>query len=122
MLVGCSVKDGLGLMRSEHHEPINLGQDRLISINDLVDVVAEIAGVEVTKKHIDGPEGVRGRNSDNSRLREVLGWEPTISLEDGLARTYTWIEAQIRQQARDRARCFPQPEAGAEQPHISPGG
>ncbi len=82
------------LMRSDHREPLNLGQDRMVTINQLVDIVAEVAGVDVVKKHIDGPQGVRGRNSDNTRLREVLGWEPKISLEDGLRRTYDWIEAQ----------------------------
>jgi GDP-D-mannose 3', 5'-epimerase len=84
------------LMRSEHHEPLNLGQDRMISINDLADLVAKTAGIEIVKKHVKGPQGVRGRNSDNTRLREVLNWEPAISLEDGLARTYPWIEEQVK--------------------------
>jgi nucleoside-diphosphate-sugar epimerase len=83
------------LMRSDYHEPLNLGQDRLISINGLADLVANVAGVSIVKKHVPGPQGVRGRNSDNSRLRQVLGWEPRISLEEGLARTYTWIEQQV---------------------------
>jgi nucleoside-diphosphate-sugar epimerase len=73
-------------MRSDYAEPLNLGQDRLISINDLADMVAAAAGVAIEKRHVPGPQGVRGRNSDNSRLREVLGWEPQISLEDGLRR------------------------------------
>ncbi len=84
------------LMRSDHHEPLNLGQDRMVSINELADIVARIAGVEISKKHVDGPQGVRGRNSDNTLLREVLGWEPQLSLEDGLAITYQWIEDQVR--------------------------
>ena len=83
------------LMDSPHREPLNLGQDRLISINALADLVAEAAGVSVGKRHVAGPQGVRGRNSDNTRLREVLGWEPQISLEEGIARTYPWIEAQV---------------------------
>jgi len=83
------------LMRSDYHEPLNLGQDRLISINGLADLVAHAAGIAIVKKHIPGPQGVRGRNSDNSKLREVLGWEPQISLEEGLARTYPWIEQQV---------------------------
>jgi GDP-D-mannose 3', 5'-epimerase len=83
------------LMRSDHHEPLNLGQDRLISINALADLVANVAGISIVKKHVSGPQGVRGRNSDNSRLRRVLGWEPQISLEEGLARTYPWIEQQV---------------------------
>jgi nucleoside-diphosphate-sugar epimerase len=83
------------LMESGHRDPINLGQDRLISINDLADLVAHAAGVAITKKHVPGPQGVRGRNSNNDRLRQVLGWEPEISLEEGIARTYAWIEMQI---------------------------
>ena len=84
------------LMRSDHREPLNLGQDRMISINGLADLIADIAGVQINKRHVPGPEGVRGRNSDNSQLRQVLGWEPQISLEDGLALTYRWIEEQVR--------------------------
>jgi nucleoside-diphosphate-sugar epimerase len=83
------------LMRSDYLEPLNLGQDRMISINGLADLIADAAGVEIVKRHVPGPEGVRGRNSDNSRLRQVLHWEPEISLERGLARTYAWIEAQV---------------------------
>ncbi len=88
------------LMRSNYAEPLNLGQDRLISINDLADTVAALAGVRIVKKHIAGPQGVRGRNSDNSRLREVLGWEPQITLEEGLARTYAWVEGQVIEKLR----------------------
>ena len=85
------------LMRSDHQEPINLGQDRMISINDLVDMVARVAGKRIGKRYnLTAPQGVRGRNSDNTRLRAVLGWEPAVSLEDGLERTYHWIEAQLR--------------------------
>jgi len=84
------------LMRSEVREPLNLGTERLISINGLVDLVAGIAGKRVQKVHdLSKPQGVRGRNSDNTRLRKVLGWEPSISLETGLARTYHWIAAQL---------------------------
>lgn len=84
------------LMRSDYREPLNLGQDRMVTINELADMVAEIAGIEITKRHIPGPQGVRGRNSDNTRLREVLGWEPQVSLEDGMRRTYEWIEDEVR--------------------------
>jgi GDP-D-mannose 3', 5'-epimerase len=84
------------LMRSDHREPLNLGQDRLITINELVDIVAAIAGKTIGRRHnLSAPQGVRGRNSDNSRLRDVLGWEPAISLEEGLRRTYLWIEGQL---------------------------
>jgi len=88
------------LMQSDYHEPLNLGQDRMISINELVDIVSQIAGKRIGKRYdTTKPQGVRGRNSDNTRLREVLKWEPQISLEDGLARTYKWIEAQVKQHA-----------------------
>ena len=80
------------LMRSDFAEPLNLGQDRMVTINQLADIIADAAGVKINKKHIDGPMGVRGRNSDNTKLREVLGWELEISLEDGLLATYRWIE------------------------------
>jgi GDP-D-mannose 3',5'-epimerase len=86
------------LMQSDYSEPLNLGQDRMVSINELADIIADVAEIPIEKKHITGPQGVRGRNSDNTRLREVLGWEPQISLEEGLARTYSWIEDQVREQ------------------------
>jgi GDP-D-mannose 3',5'-epimerase len=88
------------LMQSDYREPLNLGQDRLVTINQLVDIVARIADIAVVKKHVPGPQGVRGRNSDNSRLRKALNWEPGISLEEGLARTYSWIEDQVRGQLK----------------------
>jgi nucleoside-diphosphate-sugar epimerase len=94
------VKGIYQLMQSDYPNPLNLGQDRLISINQLADMIAEIAGIRVIKGHIPGPQGVRGRNSDNTRLRQVLGWEPEISLEEGLARTYAWIESQVQQKIR----------------------
>lgn len=84
------------LMHSDHTEPLNLGQDRMVTINQLADMVAGIAGIEIVKRHVEGPQGVRGRNSDNAKLREVLGWEPEISLEEGLRHTYQWIEGQVR--------------------------
>jgi len=86
------------LMQSDYHQPLNIGQDRMVTINELADIIASIAGISIIKKHIPGPQGVRGRNSDNTRLRTVLGWEPKISLEEGLERTYYWIEEQVRQQ------------------------
>ncbi len=91
------------LMRSDYNQPLNMGQDRLVTINELADMVAKIAGIKITKKHIKGPQGVRGRNSDNTRLREVLKWEPQISLEDGLTHTYNWIEQQVKQKLSTKA-------------------
>lgn len=84
------------LMMSDFSEPLNLGRDRMVTINQLVQVAADAAGIEIERVHVDGPMGVRGRNSDNTKLREVLGWEPGIGLEEGIKRTYDWIEAQLR--------------------------
>ncbi|MFZ0889781.1 MAG: NAD-dependent epimerase/dehydratase family protein [Candidatus Binataceae bacterium] len=84
------------LMRSDHRQPLNLGQDRMVTIDGLADMAARAAGIEVRKKYVPGPQGVRGRNSDNTRLREVLNWEPQVSLEEGMARSYAWIEELVR--------------------------
>ncbi len=84
------------LMASDFYEPLNLGQDRMVTINELVDIVAAIAGISIKRKHIHGPQGVRGRNSDNTLLRKTLNWVPEISLEEGLGYTYRWIEDQVR--------------------------
>jgi GDP-D-mannose 3',5'-epimerase len=95
------------LMRSDYREPINLGQDRMISVNELVAIVAKLAGKTIYKRYdLTKPQGVRGRNSDNTRLREVLHWEPAVTLEEGLARTYHWIKAELEKgslPARSRA-------------------
>jgi nucleoside-diphosphate-sugar epimerase len=89
------------LMRSDHREPINLGQDRMLSIDELVDLVAKIAGKPVKKRYdLSKPQGVRGRNSDNTQLRQVLAWVPQMSLERGLERTYRWIHDQLVAQGR----------------------
>lgn len=85
------------LMRSDHREPLNLGQDRMISIDELVEIVSKIAGKHIAKRYdVTKPQGVRGRNSNNTRLRGVLKWEPQISLEEGLDRTYHWIAGQLQ--------------------------
>ena len=89
------------LMRSDYRDPLNLGQDRLITINEVVDLVAGIAGKRIRKRHnLTAPQGVRGRNSDNSRLRAVLKWEPEVSLEEGLRRTYEWIRDRLIEAGR----------------------
>jgi nucleoside-diphosphate-sugar epimerase len=87
------------LMRSDYGEPLNLGSDRLVTIDELAKIIVDISGKDLNVVHVDGPQGVRGRNSDNTRLREVLGWEPQTSLEDGLEQTYRWIEAQVAKRA-----------------------
>jgi nucleoside-diphosphate-sugar epimerase len=91
------------IMQSDHAAPLNLGTDRMVTINELARLVIDVSGKRnLELRHVEGPQGVRGRNSDNSRLREVLGWEPQISLEDGLVPTYRWIEEQVERSA-DRA-------------------
>ena len=93
------------LMRSEYRDPLNVGQDRMISINDLVDIVASLAHKTVSKNYdLTKPQGVRGRNSDNSRLRQVLGWEPSVSLEEGLKATYQWIAGQLQRSGKGSER------------------
>jgi nucleoside-diphosphate-sugar epimerase len=86
-------------MYSDFTEPLNLGTDRMVSINELARIVMNIAEKRLSFEHIEGPEGVRGRNSDNTKLREVLGWEPAIDLEQGLVDTYRWIEKQLDERA-----------------------
>ena len=97
MHVDDCVQGILRLMQSDHRTPLNLGTDRLVTINELVDIVCKIAGKTLRKRHdLTKPQGVRGRNSDNTRLREVLGWEPSTTLEDGLGVTYRWIEQELQ--------------------------
>ena len=84
------------LQRSDYAEPLNLGTEQIVTINELAQLIIELSGKQgITLRHIEGPQGVRGRNSDNSRLREVLGWEPSVDLEAGLAPTYRWIDKQV---------------------------
>jgi len=91
------------ITQSNHSQPLNLGTDKLVTIDELVGLVSGIAGKTLTIQHDPSkPQGVRGRNSDNSRLREVLGWEPATSLEDGLRTTYGWIESELRADSRRR--------------------
>ena len=100
MYVDDCVEGLIRLMASDFREPLNLGTDELISINGLVDLIAGIAGKTISKRHdLTKAQGVRGRNSDNSLLRKVLGWEPSISLREGLEKTYPWIEAQVKKPA-----------------------
>lgn len=84
------------IAQSDYSEPLNLGSDELITINGLVDVVAAAAGKRIVKRHdVSKPQGVRGRNSDNTKAREVLGWTPGVSIADGMAQTYRWIEGYL---------------------------
>ena len=96
MYVDDCVEGLIRIMDSECKEPLNLGTDRLVTINELVDIIANIANKKISMNHdLTKPQGVRGRNSNNNKLREVLGWEPSIDLEQGLKKTYDWIYEQI---------------------------
>lgn len=97
MYIDDCVEGLVRLMRSDYSQPLNLGTDELVTINDLVDIVSAAAGKQLVKRHeLSKPQGVRGRNSDNTRLRNVLGWEPTIGLHAGIVPTYRWIEKQLQ--------------------------
>jgi nucleoside-diphosphate-sugar epimerase len=89
------VEGTVRLLRSNFAGPVNIGSQEMVTINQLVDLVADIAGKRIGKKHIPGPLGVRGRNSDNRLLKGKLGWEPSQPLRDGLDLTYRWIETQV---------------------------
>ncbi len=90
------VEGTLRLTRSEFSGPVNIGSEEMVTINQLVDLVSDIAGKRLHKRHISGPTGVRGRNSDNRLIEERLGWKPSASLRSGLEKTYAWIELQMR--------------------------
>jgi len=82
-------------MESDFVGPVNIGSDEMVSVNRLAEIVAQISGKTLTTRHISGPEGVRGRNSDNRLIRQKLGWAPSRPLREGLKKTYEWIEAQV---------------------------
>jgi len=91
------------LMASDAREPINIGSDELVTINQLIDIVEDIAGVKLKRRYnLDAPKGVRGRCSENSLIKETLGWAPSIRLRDGMERTYQWIYAQMAAPATTR--------------------
>ena len=93
----------LRLMRSDFREPVNIGSDEMVSINDLAQMIAGVAGKSIRMRHVSGPLGVAGRNSDNRLIGKVLGWRPSAKLRDGIAKTYPWIAEQVRAAAAGRA-------------------
>jgi GDP-D-mannose 3',5'-epimerase len=93
----------LRLTRSDFSGPVNIGSEEMVSINQFAEMIAKIAGKKLALRHIVGPLGVRGRNSDNHLIREKLGWAPSLPLIDGLTRTYRWIDSQVRAGAADLA-------------------
>jgi nucleoside-diphosphate-sugar epimerase len=96
MYIDDCTKGTRAILESDIREPINLGSSELVTINQLVDIVEDIAGVKLDRRYnLSAPKGVNGRNSDNTKIREYLGWEPSIRLRDGMARTYAWIEQEM---------------------------
>ena len=96
MYIDDCIRGTIAIAESEIHEPLNLGSSELVTINQLVDIVEDIAGVKLKRRYkLDAPKGVNGRNSDNAKIRECLGWEPSIRLRDGLKRTYDWIQKEM---------------------------
>ncbi|HJQ58521.1 MAG TPA: NAD-dependent epimerase/dehydratase family protein [Vineibacter sp.] len=92
------------LLASDIIEPLNIGSDELVSINRLVDIVEKIAGVKLARRYkLDAPKGVRGRNSDNDLIKRLMGWAPSVRLEDGMERTYRWIHDEMRSGQASRA-------------------
>ena len=89
------------LLRSEKTGPYNIGSEEMISINDFVDLIADVAGKSINKVHIDGPLGVRGRNSENSLIKSELGWAPSKTLREGIAKTYNWIDLMVKSGVSD---------------------
>lgn len=97
MYISDCIEGMLRIMASDYHEPLNLGTEDTVTVDELVDIVCDIAGKNLVRRHdLTKPQGVRGRNSDNTRLRHVLGWEPRIRLRDGLRQTYLWIEQELQ--------------------------
>ena len=88
------------VMESEFSEPVNIGSDEMVTINQLVDIACEVEGKKVTKKHIDGPLGVAGRNSDNKLIKEKIDWAPNYPLSKGIEKTYKWIKSQLEDSQR----------------------
>jgi len=93
------VRGVLALMESDYDNPINIGSDRLVTINELADIATKVSGKKITKKYkLDAPQGVRGRNADLTLVKKVLGWQPDVGLEEGIKHTYLWIEKMINKQ------------------------
>jgi len=93
-----AVKGTVKLMESDYVKPVNIGSDRLVTIDELADMIIKISGKQITKKYdLTAPQGVRGRNADLTLVRNKIGWEPKVSLEEGLEKTYKWIEKKVNE-------------------------
>ena len=94
----------LRITKSDYRQPLNLGSDEMISMNDMMNLILGFDGEQKSIKHIPGPEGVRGRNSDNKKILEKLGWAPSIKLADGLNVTYKWIKGELEAEAKEQGK------------------
>jgi nucleoside-diphosphate-sugar epimerase len=102
MYIDDCVQGTIKIMQSDVHEPLNLGSSELVSINQLVSIVEDIAGVSLDRRYnLDAPRGVRGRNSDNTMIQDRLGWQPSISLRSGLEKTYEWVFKQVEKKKQE---------------------
>jgi len=102
MYIDDCIKGTLAIARGDIIDPINLGSNELVTINQLVDIAEHIAGIRLERSYkLDAPKGVNGRNSDNTRIKRALGWEPSVRLRDGMAQTYRWIEGEYLKKYRD---------------------
>ncbi|HVY12361.1 MAG TPA: NAD-dependent epimerase/dehydratase family protein [Alphaproteobacteria bacterium] len=107
MYIDDCVEGSLRIMESDCAEPLNLGSDNLVSINQMVDIVEKLAGVKLKRNYVkDAPQGVRGRNSDNTRIKKELGWAPSITLQAGLEKTYAWIYDELKKPVSQRRKAF----------------
>lgn len=96
MYIDDCLKGTQAILNSDILEPINLGSSELVSINQLVDIVEDIAGIKLKRSYnLNAPKGVNGRNSDNTLIKKLLEWEPSVRLRDGMAKTYAWIEGEM---------------------------
>lgn len=122
MYVDDCAKGTHDILNSEVLEPINLGSDEMVSINQLVDIVEDIAGIKLKRNYnLDAPKGVRGRNSDNTMIRELMDWEPSVTLREGMEKTYRWIYDQMvdRYPARTKGRASAPAKTGDDQTLVS---
>ena len=102
MYIDDCVQGTIKIMQSDIHDPLNLGSSELVSINQLVSIVEDIAGVQLDRRYnLDAPKGVRGRNSDNTMIQDRLGWQPSISLRSGLEKTYEWVFRQVEKKKQE---------------------
>jgi nucleoside-diphosphate-sugar epimerase len=103
MYIDDCLKGILMIMNSDIIEPINLGSNELVTVNQLVDIIENIAGYKIKRNYnLKAPQGVNGRNSDNTKILQYLGWEPHISLRSGLEKTYAWINEQLTSKTKDQ--------------------